>query len=77
MLAFKVSDEFEHTYAHAHTVTVDVFNTIAIESTSSYREMRGYLELPVRGGKENNSPPSAPPKKRLSIASLLVIAFSH
>ena len=71
MLAFKVSDELEHAYTHAHTVTVDLLCTIAIESTSSCKEMRGYLELPVRGGQENNSLPAAPPKKLLSIARLL------
>ena len=69
LLAFKVSDELEHAYTHVHMVTVDVFNTI--ESTSSCREMRGYLVLHVRGGQKNNSPPSAPPKKQLLIASLL------
>ena len=30
--------------------------------------MRKYLELPIRGGQENSLPPSAPPKKQLSIA---------
>ena len=40
--------------------------------------MRRYLELPVRGGKENTSPP-VPPRKQLSIANFarVVPRFSH
>ena len=65
MLAFKVSDELEHAYAHAHMVQ------------AAAEKSEGIWSSLFVVGKKKNSPPSAPPKKRLSIASLLVIAISH
>ena len=57
-------DELEHAFTHAHSVkcTCD-------RAAAEIEKMRRYLELPVHGGKENNSPPSVPPKKQLSIAN--------
>ena len=62
--AFKVSDELEHAFTHAHSVkwTCDL-------AAAEIEKMRRYLEFPVHGGKENNSPPSVPSKKQLSIAN--------
>ena len=56
--------ELEHTFTHAHSVkwTYD-------RADAEIEKMRRYLELPVHGGKENNLPPSVPPKKQLSIAN--------
>ena len=73
MLAFKVSDELEYIYAHAHTVTVDVFNTIAIKSTSSCREMR-LVSGAVHGGRENNLLPSACTTKEMVINCKFAVA---
>ena len=48
-----MSDELEHAFMHAHSVkwTCD-------RAAAEIEKMRRYLELPVHGGKENNSPPS-------------------